>query len=114
MRDTGPNGLHGHGVHRPMRAMTGWNWDGRQDDWRLAPEQYGGIDFHDDAVTDCRWEPTFSWTVPAGTRSGCYAARVTAGEAEDHIPFFVRPGEAEGEDPAARRRRTRTWPTRTR
>ena len=96
VRDTGPNALHGHGVHRPIRAMTGWNWQGKQDDWRLAPEQYGGISFHDDAVTDCRWEPTFSWTVPAGTRSGCYAARIHAADGQDHIPFFVRPTKPKG------------------
>ncbi len=96
VRDTGPNALHGHGVHRPIRAMTGWNWQGQKDDWRLAPEQYGGIYFHDDAVTDCRWEPTFSWTVPAGTRSGCYAARLHAGDDSDHIPFFVRPAQPKG------------------
>jgi len=93
IQDTGPNGLHGVGVNRPVRAMTGWNWRGRADDWRLAPEQYGGIGFHDDAITDCGWEPTASWTVPAGTRSGAYAARVTAGESEDHVVFFVRPAK---------------------
>ncbi len=91
VRDLGAHGLHGHGVHRPVRAMTGFNWSGRHDDWRVAPGEYGGIAFHDDAVTDCGWETTVSWQVPAGTRSGCYAARVTAGDAEDHIPFFVRP-----------------------
>jgi N,N-dimethylformamidase len=96
IRDVGPNGLHAHGKHRPVRAMTGWNWEGRHDDWRVAPEQYGGIHFHDDAVTDCGWEPTASFTVPAGARSGCYALRVSAADGEDHIPFFVRPTEPKG------------------
>jgi N,N-dimethylformamidase len=71
--------------------MTGYNWSGRHDDWRVAPKEYGGVAFHDDAVTDCAWETTASWVVPEGTRSGCYAARVTAGDAQDHIPFFVAP-----------------------
>lgn len=91
VRDASPNGLNGHGIHRPVRAMTGFNWSGKHDDWRVAPGEYGGIAFHDDAVTDCEWETTVSWTVPEGTRSGAYAIRLTAGDAEDHIPFFIRP-----------------------
>jgi N,N-dimethylformamidase len=91
VRDTGPNALHAQGVNRPVRALTGWNWGGRADDWRLAPEQYGGVGFHDDAITDCTWEPTLSWTVPPGLKSGAYAARVTARNSEDHVVFFVRP-----------------------
>jgi N,N-dimethylformamidase len=86
--------LHGVGVQRPVRAMTGYNWSGKHDDWRVAHGEYGGIAFHDDAVMDCEWDTTFSWTIPAGTRSGAYAARVTIGEVEDHIPFFIRPTRA--------------------
>jgi len=88
--DAGPNGLHAHGVNRPVRAMTGWNWTGRDDSFRLNPGQYGGVHFHDDALTDCRWEPTVEWTVPEGLRSGVYALRLTTDGAEDHVPFFVR------------------------
>jgi N,N-dimethylformamidase len=94
VRDQGPNGLHGLGLQRPVRAMTGYNWSGKHDDWRVAPREYGGIAFHDDAVMDCGWDTTFSWTIPAGTRSGAYAARVTIGEVEDHIPFWIRPAKA--------------------
>lgn len=93
VRDVSGAGLHGMGVQRPVRAMTGYNWSGKHDDWRVAPAEYGGIAFHDDAVMDCEWETSFSWHVPAGTRSGAYAARVSIGDAEDHIPFFVRPSE---------------------
>ena len=106
---------------RPRRAPAdprddGLELGGQQDDWRLAPEQYGG-----DLLPRRRRH-----RLPAGSRPSrgrCRRARaaaatprgITAGEHEDHIPFFVRPaGEAEGEDPAARRRRTRTSPTRTR
>ena len=89
--DTSGNELHGLGVNRPVRAMTGYNWSGKHDDWRVAANEYGGIAFHDDAVMDCKWEPTVTWTVPAGTKSGAYAARVTAGETQDHIPFFIHP-----------------------
>lgn len=94
VRDISSNQLHGVGLQRPVRAMTGYNWSGKHDDWRVAPREYGGIAFHDDAVMDCGWESTFTWVVPSGTRSGAYAARVTIGEAEDHIPFFVRPAKA--------------------
>ena len=52
--DVGPHGLHAKGVNHPVRGMTGWNWNGKDDCFRLAPEQYGGIEFHPDTVTDCR------------------------------------------------------------
>lgn len=90
IRDTGPYGLHAEGVNRPVRAMTGWNWGGREDSFRLDPGQYGGVHFHDDALTDCGWEPTVDWTVPEGLKSGCYALRLRTEGAEDHVPFFVR------------------------
>jgi N,N-dimethylformamidase len=93
--DVGPFGLHGDGVNRPVRAMTGWNWAGRDDCFRLAPEQYGGIEFHDDALIDCCWEPTIRLTLPDALKSGVYAIRLRAGEAatraEEHVVFFVRP-----------------------
>lgn len=91
VRDVSGSNVHGTGLQRPVRAMTGYNWSGKHDDWRVAPDEYGGIAFHDDAVMDCEWETTFTWKVPEGTRSGAYAARVTIEDAEDHIPFFVRP-----------------------
>jgi N,N-dimethylformamidase len=89
--DTGPNRLHGNGRNRPVRAMTGFNWRGRDDCFRLAPEQYGGIQFNDDAIIDSAWKPSFCWTLPEDLRSGVYAARLRGGGAEDHITFFVRP-----------------------
>jgi len=95
VRDVSVNALHGIGVQRPVRAITGYNWSGRHDDWRIAPGEYGGIAFHDDAVVDCEWDATFTWTVPAGQRSGAYAARLRSGDVEDHIVFFVRPDRAQ-------------------
>ena len=88
--DTGPNGLHGEGVNRPVRGMTGWNWNGRNDSYRMAPGEFGGIEYHNDALTDCCWKPALSLTVPADLRSGVYAVKLTAGEAEEYTPFFVR------------------------
>jgi N,N-dimethylformamidase len=89
--DTGPHKLHGKGHNKPVRGMTGYNWRGKDDCFRLAPEQYGGIHFHDDALTDCHWPPIAQYTIPQGLKSGVYALRLRKGGAEDHIVFFVRP-----------------------
>ena len=91
IEDLGPHGMHAEGYNRPIRALTGVNWEGRDDCYRLAPGQYGGVHFHEDAIIDCRWTPTFSWKVPLDLRSGCYAVKLTGGGAEEYIPFFVRP-----------------------
>lgn len=91
IQDTGPHALHAAGVNRPVRAMTGWNWRGREDSFRLDPSQYGGIAYHDDALTDCGWSPTATWTPPADFRSGVYALKVTAGDAVDRLPVIIRP-----------------------
>ncbi len=88
--DTGALGLDGAGVNRPVRGMTGFNWGGHEDCFRHAPEQFGGIEFHEDAITDCGWETTVSMEVP-DAKSGVYAARLRAGDAEEHVVFFLRP-----------------------
>ena len=89
--DTSPNRLHGRLVNMPARAMTGHNWSGNETDFRRCPEEYGAIHFHDDDLEDAGWSADFELTVPAGMRSGFYAARLKAGEDEDYLPFFVRP-----------------------
>ncbi|NUU42618.1 LamG domain-containing protein [Tardiphaga robiniae] len=91
--DRGPNGLDAEGYNRPVRAQTGYNWQGRDDCFRLAPEQFGGIEFHDDAIIDCKWELTRTIKVP-DLKSGAYAYRLRTGDAkglrEEYIVFFVR------------------------
>ena len=87
MVDTGPCQLHAEGYNRPVRGQTGWNWSGRNDCFRLAPQEFGGIEFHADALIDCRWEPTLSLTIPAGLKSGVYAVKLTA---EDGWPRNTR------------------------
>lgn len=89
--DTSDSGLYGTCVNQPARAMTGWNWQGLEENFVHAPEQYGAIHFHDDDLDDCQWEVDFELDVPENIRSGVYAARLRLGEAEDHVPFFVRP-----------------------
>jgi N,N-dimethylformamidase len=90
IQDTGPNGLHLQGVNRPIRCMTGWNWRG-EDSFRLAPETFGGVHYHDDAMTDCQWQKTFSLALPDDLKSGVYCLKIAAGNGKDSIPFIVRP-----------------------
>ena len=89
--DTSPHGLHGQTINMPARAMTGYNWSGQETDFRNALPEYGAIHFHADDLDDARWQVDFEWTLPAQLKSGVYAARLRAGDSEDHIPFFVRP-----------------------
>jgi N,N-dimethylformamidase len=95
--DTGPYRLNAKGVNHPVRAMTGWNWNGKDDCFRIDPSQYGGIEFHPDAVTDCGWQATNRMTVPANLKSGIYAVRLRVGPgtgiAEEYIVFVVRPAK---------------------
>ncbi|MGY1622910.1 N,N-dimethylformamidase beta subunit family domain-containing protein [Geodermatophilus sp. SYSU D00965] len=89
--DVSGNGLDGRCVNQPDRAMTGWNWDGHEENYLHCPEQYGAIWFHDDSLDDCSWVDPLELRVPDGLRSGAYALVVTSGEHEDQIPFFVLP-----------------------
>ena len=96
--DIGPARRDGHCVNLPARAMTGHAWSGESPDWRQAPADYGAIHFHHDDLYDCGWESDFELDVPDGLPSGVYAARLRAGEAEHHLPFYAR---AERSGPAA-------------
>ncbi|HEY7143543.1 MAG TPA: N,N-dimethylformamidase beta subunit family domain-containing protein [Streptosporangiaceae bacterium] len=87
----GPRARPGTLHNLPMRAVRGASWTGEHTDWKQAPGQYAAIHFLADALEDCQWDADFTWTIPAGTRSGYYAARITAGQHRDFIPVFVRP-----------------------
>jgi N,N-dimethylformamidase len=89
--DVGPSGLHGRCHNAPYRGMTGWNWTGEEENYRHAPQQYGAIHVHADALEDAGWATDVRWEVPADLRSGVYALRVTQGEHVDHVPFWVLP-----------------------
>lgn len=89
--DRSTNQLHGETVNMPTRAMTGRQWSGKALDFKHAPAEYGAIHFHDDDLDDAKWEVGFEFNVPAGFKSGIYAARLRAGNAEDYVPFYVRP-----------------------
>jgi len=92
--DTGPHGLDAVGYNRPVRAQTGYNWNGRNDCFRLAPQEYGGVEFHVDTMIDSNWSVTRTLTLPDGLKSGAYAIRLRAGPgrglAEEYVVFFVR------------------------
>ncbi len=89
--DASPNGLHGVTVNRPTRGVTGHNWRGGALHFAESPETYDAIHFHDDDVVDAGWEVSHEITVPENLKSGVYALRLSAGEAEDTLPFIVRP-----------------------
>ena len=89
--DASPNGFHGVTVNRPTRGVTGHNWHGAALHFNAAPETYDAIHFHDDDVADAGWEPSHEITVPDGLKSGLYGLRVSAEDAEDTLPFVVRP-----------------------
>ena len=89
--DTGPNGLHGHTVNLPARAMTGPQWDGTSQRWSDMPEHYGAIHFHADDLADAGWQTDLAWTLPDDLPSGVYGVRLATASGEDIVPFFVRP-----------------------
>ncbi len=95
VHDAGPYRLDAKGYNRPVRAQTGWNWSGRNDCFRLAPQEYGGVEFHYDAMIDANWEVTRNVALPADLKSGAYAIRLRAepgkGLSEEYVVFFVRP-----------------------
>ena len=93
VRDLGPNQLHATAVNLPARAVTRHNWNGREPGFKRSPAEYGAIHFHADDLEDAAWRTDFTLEVPPHLRSGIYAARLRGADREDHIPFFVRPGE---------------------
>ena len=89
--DTSGRGLHGRTVNVPTRAMPGHNWSAATLDFKQALSEYGAIHFHADDLEDAGWDVDFELSVPRELPSGVYAARLSAGESEEYIPFFVRP-----------------------
>ena len=99
--DVSPNKLDGRTVNLPARAMTGHAWTDRETNFVHAREAYGAIHFHDDDLDDAGWASGFEFTIPATLKSGIYAARLRAGNAEDYVPFFVRPKKGTSTAPIA-------------
>ncbi|MEQ9811979.1 MAG: hypothetical protein RLO50_04300 [Azospirillaceae bacterium] len=89
--DVSGNGHDGVLHNMPARGVTGSLWDTGEIDWRANPAHYGAIHFPDHDLIDAGWENDFTVTAGADWPSGCYAVRLSAGEAEFFVPFFVRP-----------------------
>jgi N,N-dimethylformamidase beta subunit-like, C-terminal len=89
--DIGPQACAGRLVNTPTRAVVGTRWSGTEQCWRHAPRDYGAIHFHDDDLSDCNWQPDFTWTVPDDLRSGAYALHLTCEGGEDWLPLYVLP-----------------------
>jgi N,N-dimethylformamidase len=92
--DESVNALHGRCVNGPTRAVTGSAFSGEADDFRLAPDEYDAIHFHDDDIVDAEWPAAFTLQVPVTLPSGVYAIRLTAGQIQRYVPFVVTPTEA--------------------
>ena len=99
--DVSANRLHGRTVNIPARGMTGYNWTGYETNFTQAPDEYGAIHFHDDDLDDAGWETDFELTVPEEMQSGVYAARLRTDDAEDYVPFYVRPRAGRPKAPVA-------------
>jgi N,N-dimethylformamidase len=91
IEDIGSGGYHGRLVNHPARGMTGSAWDGSEMNWQRQPENYGAIHFHRDDIYDFGWESDLEWVVPDSFASGVYVLRISQGEHEDAIPFYICP-----------------------
>ena len=99
--DAGSQGCHGVTVNLPARGMVGARWTGQETCWRHAPQDYAAIHFHSDDIEDCGWPPSFTFTVPAGLRSGCYMLHLSCAGGEDWLPFYVLPAHGAARAPIA-------------
>ena len=94
--DVSPNGRHGTIRNAPMRAVTGWRWDGSSLRFSDAPEHYGALWLHDDDLDDAGWEADLELQIPDDWQSGIYAFQLVTESEEpndDYVPFIVRPNQ---------------------
>ncbi|WP_296744762.1 N,N-dimethylformamidase beta subunit family domain-containing protein [Mesorhizobium sp.] len=91
IHDAGGRAFDGETHQSPVRAMTGPYWSGETDDPKSDPRGYCAVHFHEDSLSDAGWRPSFAFTVPDDLPSGVYAARLTAGDETEDLPFLVCP-----------------------
>ena len=91
--DISGRGVHGRLINGPTRAVTDHEWDGTESDWTKARYGYGAIHFHEDDLSDAKWQIDFRVQIPPKARSGAYSVRIESvnGLARDDVVFFVRP-----------------------
>ena len=90
--DTSGNDHNGFLKQTPTRGVKGVLWDGSTQYWKDNPSHYSAVHFHQDDMTNADWDETFVWAVPADLPSGQYALKLSQGDSEDYVMFFVRPG----------------------
>jgi N,N-dimethylformamidase len=76
VRDLGTHGCNGVLVNSPARAMTGVHWQGDEQNWIHAPQQYSAVYFHDDDLDDARWPVSAVIELPENLPTGVYGIRV--------------------------------------
>ncbi|TIL43166.1 N,N-dimethylformamidase beta subunit family domain-containing protein [Mesorhizobium sp.] len=91
IRDKSPLRLDGTLHNLPARAVRGSRWSGEEMCWKHALDEYAAVHFHEDDLYDCGWETDFCFDIPHDLPSGVYGIRLRCEDAEDIIPFFVRP-----------------------
>ena len=79
------------GINRPVRGMTGWNWAGRSDSFRLDAEAIWRDRLSRRRADRLPLASDLTFTVPEDLQErGLCRCGCAPGETEDHIPFFVR------------------------
>ena len=91
---------NGRGVNWPQRAMKGYHWASSKD-WRQQPGEFSAMYFREDDLLDAEWKPSFTYTAPAGLKSGIYAVHLQQGKSEHYVPFFVAPPKGTATAPTA-------------
>lgn len=80
-------------INCPTRAVRSSSWCGEHMDWKVAPQEYAAIHFHDDDLSDCKWQTSLRLTIPLDTPSAVYGLVVDNESGTDTIPFFVTPAK---------------------
>jgi len=89
VRDTGPGRCDATLANSPMLGVTGRNWTPGTESFLVRPDEYAAATFHDDDLTDARWETSLSFRVPPEWRSGAYGVRLRSGNHEDVVPVIM-------------------------
>jgi len=89
--DKSPNKLHGILVNNPSRGVIGFNWKENSRSWKHNPDEYTSIHFHEDDLTDCKWQTDFKFKIPKNIVSGIYAVKLFNKKNEFYIPFCIKP-----------------------
>lgn len=93
-------GLNGTTFNNPTRAITGHSWQPGDMNFHAKPSSFTAMHFHDDDITDAKWDTSVQFTIPQDAKSGNYAARLTDGSHVYHAVFTVLPAVGKHSDVA--------------